>query len=136
MQWFNRFGFVIPVCVASLLFGTSADAFDLTGAWASKASECGVFVKRGKNISLTKESDLHASGFVVQDGRMRGKLANCRIKLNKQDGEMIYIVAACATDIMLSDIQFSIKVVDDNKIVRVFSGLPEMEYSYERCPIK
>jgi hypothetical protein len=133
----NMFRFIIPICSAPVLFGTSVHAFDLTGVWASNASECSnVFVKRGKTVSFIKESDLHASGFIVQNGRIRGKLASCRIKATREDGEMIYMVAACATDIMLSDVEFAVRVVDDNKIVRLFPGLPEMEYSYERCPIK
>jgi hypothetical protein len=136
MSRFSAFWFVILIG-ASLLCGLSAHAFDLTGAWSSNVSECNsVFVKRGKSIGFRKESDLHASGFVLEGGRIRGKLASCRIKSRKEDGNMINTVAACATDIMLSDVQFSVKVIDDNKIVRVFPGLPEMEYSYDRCPMK
>jgi hypothetical protein len=131
------FWLVLPICGSSVLLGTSARAFDLTGVWSSNAAECdSVFVKRGRTISFRKESDLHGSGFIVQSGRIRGKLASCRIKSRKQDGDMIYMVAGCATDIMLSDVEFALKIVDDNKIIRLFPGLPEMEYSYERCPIK
>jgi hypothetical protein len=66
--------------------------------------------------------DLHASGFVVEAGRIRGKLASCRIKSRKEDGDMINMVAACATDIMLSDVQFSVQVIDDNNAQTPFDG--------------
>ena len=81
-----------------------------------------VFVKRGKSIGFRKESDLHASGIVVEADRIRGKLATCRIKSRKEDGDMINMVAACATDIMLSDVQFSVQVIDDNNAQTPFDG--------------
>lgn len=137
MRVVDFFRLVVPIYSAAVLLGTSARAFDLSGVWSSNAAECdSVFVKRGRSISFRKESDLHGSGFIVESSRIRGKLASCRIKSRKEDGNMIYMVAGCATDIMLSDVEFALKIVDDNKIVRLFPGLPEMEYSYERCPIK
>ena len=48
---------------------------------------------------------------------------------------MINIIASCATDIMLSNVQFSLKVVEPNKISRVFPGIMGMEIDYYRCPI-
>jgi hypothetical protein len=48
---------------------------------------------------------------------------------------MINIIADCATDIMTSNVQFSLKIVEPNKISRVFPGMMDMEISYYRCPI-
>ena len=46
---------------------------------------------------------------------------------------MTHMIAACETDIMLSDIQFSVRVIDGNKIVRIFPNIPGIEHRYERC---
>ena len=45
------------------------------------------------------------------------------------------IIAGCATDIMLSNVQFSLKMLEPNKISRIFPGIEDMEISYDRCPI-
>jgi hypothetical protein len=36
---------------------------------------------------------------------------------------------------MLSNIQFSLKVLEPNKILRIFPGMQDVEMSYDRCPI-
>ncbi len=112
-------------------------AIDLNGMWTTSADECNeVFVKKGKTISFSKHSDLHASGFIVEGDRLRGKLATCKIKSRREEGDTVNIIAACATDIMLSDVQLILKVVDQNKVMRVFPGVPDMQQSYERCTMK
>jgi hypothetical protein len=114
-----------------------ARAIDLNGMWAADGAECNdVFVKKGKTISFSKHSDLHARGFIVEGDRLRGKLATCKIKSRREDGDTVNIIAACATDIMLSDVQLILKVVDQNKIMRVFPGIPDMQQPYERCTMK
>jgi hypothetical protein len=35
---------------------------------------------------------------------------------------------------MLSSVQFSLKELDANSIVRLFPGIEDMEISYHRCP--
>jgi hypothetical protein len=114
-----------------------ARAIDLTGMWTTDGAECNnVFVKKGKTISFSRHSDLHASGFIVEGDRLRGKLATCKIKSRREEGDTVNMIAACATDIMLSDVQLILKVVDQNKIMRVFPGIPDMQQSYERCTMK
>ena len=46
----------------------------------------------------------------------------------------VNLVAACATDIMLSSVQFSLKALDANSVARLFPGIEEMEIRYHRCP--
>ena len=77
----------------------------------------------------------HGGGFIVEADRLRGKFASCKIKSRKEDGEIVNIIAGCATDIMLSNVQFSLKILEPNKISRVFPGIMDMEISYYRCPI-
>lgn len=69
---------------------------------------------------------------------MRRRLSQgqiCHCKSGKEDGETLNIVAGCATDITLSNVQFSLKVLEPNKISRTFPSMPEMEASYYRCPV-
>jgi len=115
-----------------------AHAIDLSGAWASHADECSkVFVRKGRanEIGFTANSDQHGGGFIIEADRLRGKFATCKIKTRKEDGQTVNIIAGCATDIMLSNVQFSLKVLEPNKILRMFPGVSDIEISYERCPI-
>jgi len=127
---------------AATLTGTilveKAYAVDLSGAWASDADQCSqVFTRKGRanQIRFTAFSEQHGGGFIVEADRLRGKFANCKIKTKKEDGQLVNIVAGCATDIMLSNVQFSLKVLEPNKIARVFPGIMDMEIDYYRCPI-
>jgi hypothetical protein len=131
--------FAVAAVVAAGLHGPSqAGAVDLAGAWATSADECpNVFVRRGRanQIEFTAMSDQHGGGFIVEADRLRGKFARCKIKSRKEDGDTVNIIAGCATDIMLSNVQFNLKVLEQNKISRIFPGIEEMAISYHRCPI-
>ena len=109
---------------------------DLTGAWATNADECkNVFIRTGKanQIGFARLSEMHGGGFIVEPDRLVGRFAKCKIKAKKQDGQNVNIVAGCATDIMLSNVQFDLKVDDENKITRLFPGMEDMAISYHRC---
>jgi L-rhamnose mutarotase len=82
---------------------------------------------RANQIGFTALSEQHGGGFIVEADRLRGKFASCRIKTKKEDGQLVNIVAGCATDIMLSNVQFSLKVLEPNKISRMFPGIEDME---------
>jgi hypothetical protein len=115
-----------------------AYAVDLSGAWATNADQCRqVFTRKGRanQLGFTVFSEQHGGGFIVEADRLRGKFASCKIKTRKEDGQNVNIIAGCATDIMLSNVQFSLKVLEPDKISRVFPGVMDMEISYYRCPI-
>ena len=129
---------IVAVMLAGQLRPEQAGAIDLSGAWATSADECrNVFVRRGraKQIEFAALSDQHGGGFIVEADRLRGKFARCKIKTKKEDGDTVNIVAGCATDIMLSNVQFSLKMLEPNKISRIFPGIEDMAISYHRCPI-
>jgi hypothetical protein len=127
---------IAATALAGSLFSGPVHAADLTGAWATNVDECGrVFVKKGAAMEFAQDSDQYASGFIVEADRLRGKTASCKIKARKEDGDVINIVAACATDIMLSNVQFTLKVIEPNRISRMFPGIMDMEISYYRCPM-
>jgi hypothetical protein len=130
--------FAIVVMLTGLIPSGQAHAVDLSGAWATSADQCSeVFIRKGpaKQIGFTALSEQHGGGFIVEADRLRGKFASCKIKSRKEDGQTVNILAGCATDIMLSNVQFSLKVLEPNKISRSFPGMPDMEISYYRCPI-
>jgi hypothetical protein len=131
--------FAVAASIVAGLHGPKqAGAVDLAGAWATSADECSnVFVRRGraKQIEFTALSDQHGGGFIVEADRLRGKFARCKIKTRKEEGDAVTIIAGCATDIMLSNVQFSLKMLEPDKISRIFPGIADMAISYHRCPI-
>jgi hypothetical protein len=126
------------LALTGLALFEEAHAVDLSGAWATDADQCShVFTRKGRasRIGFAAFSEQHGGGFIVEADRLRGKFASCKIKSRKEDGPTVNIIAGCATDIMLSNVQFSLKVLEPNKISRMFPGMPDMEISYYRCPI-
>jgi hypothetical protein len=114
-----------------------ADAVDLNGAWATSADQCDkVFTRQGGRLGFTEMSDVYGGGFIIDGDQIIGKFAQCRIKARKDDGMSVNLIAACATDIMLSSVQFSLKELDANSIARLFPGMEGMEIGYRRCPSK
>jgi len=123
--------------VISLLLAApgSADAMDLNGAWASDAEQCvKVFVRQKGQLGFTEMSDVYGGGFIIDGDQIIGKYARCRIKARKDDGMIVNLIAACATDIMLSSVQFSLKKLDADSVARLFPGMEGMEIRYHRCP--
>lgn len=113
-----------------------ARAADLTGAWADNTELCKkIFVKKGASISFAKDADLYGSGLVFEKSRIRGKLASCNIKTQKQDGDVLHMIATCSTDVALQTVQVSLKIENENRIVRLFPGLPELQMTYSRCAL-
>ena len=118
-----------------LVMAGRADALDLNGAWASAADQCAkVFARQGGRLGFAEMSDVYGGGFIIDGDQIIGKFARCRIKPRKDDGKNVNLVAACATDIMLSSVQFSLKELDANSVARLFPGIEEMEIRYHRCP--
>ena len=115
-----------------------AGAVDLSGAWATSADECpNVFVRKGRAKQIEfpqcRISTAAASSWKpIVSGE---NLPRCKIKTKKEDGDTVNILAGCATDIMLSNVQFSLKMLEPNKISRIFPGIEDMAISYHRCPI-
>jgi hypothetical protein len=122
--------------IAGLILPDCAVAVELTGAFALDAGKCDkVFVRRGRarQIDFAKFPGVDGGGFIIEADRLRGKFAKCTIKTRKQDGASLNLIAGCATDIMLSDVQFVLKILDDDHIARVFPGIEGMEVKYHRC---
>jgi hypothetical protein len=128
----------IALCLmgASLGLSGSAFGFDLDGAWASDAENCAkVFVRKGTQVSFADMSDVYGGGFIIDGDQITGKYARCRIKTKKSEGADINLIAACASDIMLQNVQFSLREIDANTVTRLFPGISGMEIKYARCPV-
>jgi hypothetical protein len=136
MRVLSSAGVLIVSCAVFSLFGTPAYSFELNGAWASDPSICGkIFVKQDTKLVMTPDADTYGSGFVVDGNQVRGKIATCNIKSRKEEPGVVHLITSCSTDVALQAMQFSIKIDDDNRITRIFPGVPEMSVSYSRCPM-
>ena len=119
----------------SVMLPVEAHAIELTGVWASQTDLCKmVFTKKGNQIVFAEFSDLFGSGFIIDGNRIRGRSTNCTIKSRKQSGDSLELAASCASSVMTSNVNFNLKVVDDNNIVRQFPGMEGMTLRYSRCP--
>jgi hypothetical protein len=125
---------IVLICACSA--GSSAvHAVDLTGAWATDTGACDkIFVKKGGTTSFQRNSDMHGSGFIIDGRRIRGRAATCTITRTTEDKGITHMLASCATDVMLSNVQLSVKMLEDNKMIRFFPGMEGMELPYYRCP--
>jgi len=126
---------------ACLVFGTAllappAQAFDLNGQWATDPDLCSkIFERKGKEIVFSPLSDLYGSGFMVDGGRLRGKLGRCTVKSRSEDGANIDMAAGCTSSIAAQDMQIRLKVIDDNTVARLFPGLSGLEVNFHRCKL-
>jgi hypothetical protein len=130
------------ILAASVLLGSShATAFAaepavIEGSWVTDVEHCAkVFVRKGGRTVLSEDSDWYGGGFSIEGNRITGKMARCVIKTRKDDGDTVHLLASCATDIMLSSFQFSMRVRDRNSITRIFPGMEGVEINYQRCPL-
>jgi hypothetical protein len=97
------------------------NAFELTGAWATSADQCSkVFARKGRanQVNFTNFSGVYGL-----------------IKSRKESDQIINLVVACASSIMVSNVQFFLKVLDENTITREFPGMEGMDVTYHRCQI-
>lgn len=106
---------------AILLFYRPALAFDLNGMWASDTGNCEkIFALKGKQTTFREDADMFGSGFIVDADQIRGRTARCKIIKSRTEGSTIHMMSSCATDIMLSNIELSLKVINENQIDRIF----------------
>jgi len=133
----SRNAWLLPTLMSALMFSGIARADDITGInglWATDARNCDkIFSKTANGFSFSKDSDLYGSGFIIDGRRVVSPGARCEIKTTKQDGATTHLIAACATDVMLSSMQASFKTISKDKILRIFPAVSEMEIPFERC---
>jgi hypothetical protein len=134
MMTFRRVAGAALLTGCALLAG-EAQAIELSGVWASDAELCGkIFTKKGKQVVFGPLSDLYGSGFIIEGNRIRGKIARCTIKSRKEDGGTIHLSATCSTTIAAEDLEFRLKIIDDNTLGRLYPGTTAMQVDFHRCP--
>jgi hypothetical protein len=129
-------GLCIALACSAFLLSSQAQAFDLTGAWATSADQCGkVFVKKGDQINFAQYSEEFGGGFVAVGNEIKTKAARCAIKSRKEAGDTIDLHVACASEIMASSIHLQIKILDDNSVSRIFQDpdMQGMQLTFYRC---
>jgi hypothetical protein len=94
-----------------------------------------VFTKTDRQVAFAELSDLFGSGFIIDGNRIKGRSTRCTIKSRKQNGDILELAASCATSIMTSSVNFSLKVIDDDNIERQFPGMDGMRLKYSRCSL-
>jgi hypothetical protein len=134
----NVFLVSIVMAGSAVLSLQELKAFELAGAWATSAEQCGkVFARKGRanQVNFTTFSGAHGGGFIADASHLSTKFKRCLIKSKKESDQTINLVVTCASGVMLSNIQFFLKVLDDNSITREFPGMEGMEETYHRCQI-
>ena len=129
---------VVVVAGPGLPSTQDAKAFELAGAWVTSAHQCTkVFSRKGRanKVDFTSFSGVYGGGFIAEADRLRGKFENCKIRSKNETDQSINLIVACANGIMLSNVQFFLKVIDDDTISRDFPGMEGMEVKYHRCRI-
>jgi hypothetical protein len=129
-------GLCALLACGGFLLSSQAQAFDLTGAWATSADQCNkVFVKKGDQINFAQFSEEFGGGFVADGNEIRSKTARCTIKSRGEVGDTIDFHAACASEIMASSIQLKIKILNNNSVSRIFQNpdFEGMELTFYRC---
>src|ERR1700686_580851 len=119
---FNRStGLCVLLACSGLLLSSQAQAFDLTGAWATSADQCSkVFVKKGDQINFAQFSEEFGGGFVAVGNDVRSKTARCTIMSRKETGDTIDFQAACASEIMETTVNLGLKILDAKSVSRIF----------------
>jgi hypothetical protein len=129
-------GLCVLLACSGFLLSSQAQAFDLTGAWATSADQCNkVFVKKGDQINFAQFSEEFGRGFVADGNEIRSKTTRCTIKSRREVGDTIDFHAACASEIMASSVQLKIRILDNNSVSRIFKDpdFEGMELTFYRC---
>jgi hypothetical protein len=139
MSVFRKLVLATAITASSVpLSAQEVNAFDLFGAWATSAEQCSkVFARKGRanQVSFTNFSGAYGGGFIAEANRLRGKFQSCVIKSKNESGQTVNLVVSCASGVMLSKVQFFLKVIDADTIIREFPGIEEMNVEYHRCRI-
>ena len=117
---------IAAVCLLAAVSHVFAEAKDV-----QKLAE-----RVGKGVVTIKTADGSGSGFIIDGRRVVSQGARCDIKSSKQDGAITHLIAGCATDVMLSNMQASFKTINKDRILRIFPSVSEMEIPFERCVLK
>jgi hypothetical protein len=131
----SKRGYLVGLALAALVVD-AAGAADIAGAWSTDPSACkSLFAKSGNSVEFAKGAGIAGTGFIVTGDKITGQNSSCSIRRRKEDGAILHLLASCSDDVALSTMQFSVKIVSDNQIVRIFPGIEDLNTAYYRCPM-
>jgi hypothetical protein len=131
----SRFVFPVTLAAAQCVSGL-AWAFDLTGAWAQDRNQCAqVFARTDRAIVFGPNSELWGKGFIVEGNAIRGQAVRCTIRSKREKDTTINLLASCASDIMVDQVQFTFRTDGNDSITRIFPGIDGLEVTYVRCSL-
>ena len=82
----------------------------------------------------TSVSDLYGGGFIIDGNGVRGKFVNRNIESKDQVGAIIHLSLACTDQVATEQVQFDLKVVNDNTLSKTFPGT-NIGVDYFRCQL-
>src|SRR5450756_1716738 len=97
-------------------------------ASATFALKAGVWFRRGRLLMVSPDSRSTACP-------PSGRNSTYRPVQISGTGSVTHLVAKCATDLAFENVQFSLKIDNENKITRLYPGLPELSVAYFRCSL-
>lgn len=131
--WTSRF-FLTAIVQGTLCL--PAQALNLNGAWATEGDTCPkIFSRTAKTFAFKQDSEEWGNGFIVDGNVVRGQGMKCVIRSKKESGPQTHVIATCTSEIMVDQVRLNFKAIDENKIVRIFSGASGFESTYVRCPL-
>ena len=112
----------------------STQAADLNGAWTIDASACGdVFTKENNKLAFKQDADLHAGGIIVQGKQVTGTFQKCTVKSLHDDGSNVRVIASCSDGVAVSDVEFDVKISEENRMTLSSKEPVPVEMPYVRC---
>jgi hypothetical protein len=122
----------VAMVASQAAHAASWDRFD--GAWVAEGGDCKtIFKTRGGKPAFSKRAGISMPGFIVQSDQVRGLNSQCTIASRKEDGDTMKILLHCRSPLMFGDMPATIKIKDDDTIIRVDPDFPEIQTTYNRC---
>ncbi len=75
---------------------------------------------------------MYGSGYIYEKNRLRGKIATCVVKTQKEDGDALHLITSCSTNVTLATVQFSLK---DNALVPLGPAGRCIKSQDQKCPV-
>jgi hypothetical protein len=116
-------------------FCPPAVALDLNGTWASSSDICDkLFVKQGDKIVFAKNADEIGTGLIINGKQITGKIGSCNVTSRQEAGDVVHLKTMCTTKVATTSMDLSYKILSEDSISQVFSGLSGSSVRFVRCP--